>query len=397
MKTQLRTIVALLAVFLAGSCHSKHGSGTLIDRAAYPSDAKGLTALQDAVDAGGTIIIKGTFSLADDQTLLVGKQAADVTIKAHSDGATLQGGSFTVRQTGQSKMTLGGVRLTNSLGAYILVGRSAGTIIRDCTMTGLRRGPDGTAAGVLITELTESGSPVVLISGNEIDAGNHSYSLLDRLFNSGVYFKNVAVSVNATVRGNSIRNAQTSGVLLERSRGNYVITKNTITAKGDSAKEPACHPWATGIWVWSLGAGPDSFTATDNVIDLDNCAFAIGYGHWVEQSPEILIRGNDLRVRNCLSTMLTHGNIANSVWTENKITGSAKNAIAMIVEAEDPPAEHNEFDGNDISLSLLQEHAQPCLSVPKSHLYFSVRADNNKAVGFGGLIVVDEGKGNSID
>lgn len=60
--------LALIAAF-AGALRAHSAAsgptGLTIDRNAYPDDASALQALQEAVDAGGVVIVSGVFTLAD--------------------------------------------------------------------------------------------------------------------------------------------------------------------------------------------------------------------------------------------------------------------------------------------------------------------------------------------
>ncbi len=370
----------------------------LIDRNAYPDDATAFAALQSAVDAGGNLILNGTFSLAAGQSLFVGRSGNDVAISGSKDGGTLEGGTRAIRQVGSVRMTLAGLRIRGPQGAHIVVTATSGTTVRDCVMLGLQRAPSGWNVGVLVDDVSAGVAPVeVTVEDNLVDAGDLQWTLVSQ--NSGVVVNNVAADLRVTLRGNRIQGAQMTGIFISDSAGSYAIEKNQIDLDGDLTKGPFL--WAMGICGRNLTRAMDSFTVTNNDVHVKNSVAAIAYGSYradAPQPPEVLVANNRVQIEHgVLSTLLMEGNVDGTIWRHNVVTGSAPNVVAMVPVDSFPTAEGNLLQQNAIEVALLEPSPHPMMEwVPKSHLYFGLGANNNLARGFEGLVVVDRGLDNIV-
>jgi hypothetical protein len=377
-------------------------AGGRIDRGAYIDDAAAFQALQDAVDTGGTVVVNGVFTLADGQSLIVGRSGHDVTIKADPSGGTLVGGTNTIHQIGVVEMTLAGMTVLASRGAYVLVEATSGTTVRRCQLMGLVLSPGVGAVGVRVENLPGADAADLLIVDNFIDAGNTRWSLA--AMNVGILVQRVQMDLNATIAGNRIEAAQTAGIFVNDSNGSYTIQKNRISMTGDPTKGPwtdqPLNLWAIGVWGRSVSRAVRSFVVAHNEIEATNSVAAVGYASSLEDvadPPTVLVHQNKVRVIDgVFSTFLLHGNVDGSVWKQNRVDGSTVNVFAML-NATNKPAQGNLFAKNHIDVDLLVGTPHPYMGeVPSTHLYFGIGADDNFAEGFERLDVVDQGLGNIV-
>lgn len=370
----------------AGGAPPDVTAAVLIDRAAYADDAAALQALQDAVDAGGTVVVKGTFALEPEQRLSVGARGNHATIKASPEGATLVGGTDTISQVRAVDMRLEGLGIRGSRGTYIFVQATAGTTVRDSVLTGLVPDRDRGAVGIQVSDFGGAAADVRILN-NVIDAGNAPWSFPSQA-NCGILFNRAQGRFTAAILGNRIEGSQTAGIFVNESTGAFLIGKNRIVVAGDPEKGQVF--WAAGIWGRSdNGLGPASFTVVHNEIEAANSVFAIGYGNFMPNPQIVSVSHNrvvfDQTRPGVVSALLTHGNVDGSVWQHNVISGPTVNAIAMVV-GKWGPAEGNLFYQNQIDVELRPAPRHPSFpALPLSHLYFGPGADNNIGMGFEGL------------
>jgi len=392
-------VAAALAAPAAAAVSSPQGPARTvsIDRDAYADDTSAVAALQSAIDAGGDVVVNGTFVVPFGQSLFVGRYGNDVAIRASKDGATLVGGTRTLSQIAPVRMTVSGIAISASQASYIYVGQTSGSTVRDCVMTGLQRLAGAGTVGLFVDRVPAAAAPVdVVVEDNLIDAGDAQWTMT--AMNNAVVVNGVVAELQATIRGNRIQAAQTAGIFVNDSAGDYAIEKNHVSLQGQRDRGPFL--WSLGIWGRSASRAMASFTVTNNDVDVMNSVAAIGYGNFLvdaAQPPNVLVANNRVRiVSGVLSVLLLHGNVDGSTWRHNVITGSAPNAVALI-PAGFGIAESNLFQQNAIEIALLDAQAHPMFPpVPESHVYFGVGANDNLARGCRDLSVVDLGVGNTI-
>jgi len=392
-------VAAALAAPAAAAVSSPQGPTRTIsiDRDAYADDASAVAALQSAIDAGGDVVVNGIFAVPFGQSLLVGRYGQDVAIRASKDGATLVGGTRTISQMAPVRMTVSGIAISASQASYIYVGQTSGTTIRDCVMTGLQPLAGAGTVGLFVDRVPAAAAPIdVVVEDNLIDAGDAQWTMT--AMNNAVVVNGVAAELQATIRGNRIQAAQTAGIFVNDSAGDYAIEKNHVILQGQRDHGPFL--WAVGIWGRSAQRAMASFTVANNDVDVTNSVAAIGYGSFLAdaaQPPKVLVANNRVRmVSGALSVLLLHGNVDGSTWRHNVITGSAPNVVAL-VPAGFGIAEGNLFQQNAIEVALSEPAKHPMFPpVLKSHVYFAVDANDNVARGCKDLSVVDLGVGNTI-
>jgi hypothetical protein len=376
--------IAAAGLGLSGVAKAQKTAGSGLDM--YPS--QGFGALQEAVTAGGTIILHDTWDF-EGQNLTVGLGENDVEIIGAK--AVINNGS--ISSEGLVRMKLSGLVLNSNSWYGINLVKSSGAAITGCEIKCLIPDMWPFAIGsyswngetdVGLTDLNGA----VEISNNVIDGANGVY----------IYESKADVSICRNI----IRNCNTAvGFILPR-EGSLNMDGNTISL----------------VWEGTVGlllqVADDNFPTefesalvSNNKLECGASWFGLGYGRWNTQAdPKIVVMKNELHIEeNDWAAFVLHNDCINTVWAQNKVTGKIRRGVSVATFDGNWPFERthyaskNTFKANNFSGAKLDPVADSIIDIyfypEAAHYYFDINADNNTVIGNAGE-VVDLGIGNTI-
>jgi len=310
-------------------------------------------AVQNAVDVGGLVILKGHFSFAGTPTInpdVPGFPAATVRVSKavtisgvddHDEMTTIEGGQvpFEVDAPG-SAVTIQRLRFVRPTSTAIEVSGVAGLVIASCRIDGVQP-LDDLSAGIAINLFSfptpdQPGHPerisgTLLVVDNDVDVAGATVTDDANgiaLFNAGV----PGAEAEAYLSGNRIRNTTEPGINVRRVVGRVYVERNHIRTAAFAG--PAPRPEA--LRLVNLG----SYVVAQNSID---CRWpqAMGIGVFSQVAPwpiqDAIITENTVTMAPPEGTVFgedsagiaVRGFARGSVVLNNSIRGRAAKALSV--------------------------------------------------------------------
>jgi hypothetical protein len=318
-------------------------------------------AVQDAVDAGGTVNLSETFDFGDDGRIYAGQNGEDVEIIGNN--AKIIGGQWPIYCNDKIKLAIRNIHFENAKGTAIGVTKSKHLEITNCTIKNVRTEP---FAGIFKRAVPISVSTAHPAPGESTDEKTSNIS-------GKVIIKDCLIDPNKNFdtldkRATSIYNGQLQmGIAIQRTEAKFYITGNEIYH---------CN-WA-GIWIdanmESINIGGTS-EAEKNILHSGpqqaffpvpglGSGILIGYFDTPYAQSSVYAVGNEIKCesQNANGIRFTGINLKQGAKYEfnnnyfNMVLGEA--ALACVGAAENSLWEDNNVEGNTKYGILIGDLAQ---------------------------------------
>jgi hypothetical protein len=322
-------------------------------------------AVQAAVDGGGTVRLRGTFSFdvppVDDRTILV---VTDVVIEGVADEQgnppVIMGGvkPFQVNAPGRS-VAIRGLRFVGAILTVIEVRAADGVAIEHCRIEGVEplfASAIGSPLAIgVVLGFFSIGTVVgdISIVQNEIEVGGTAADRTEAIAAIGVGRADQPVDLH--IAENIVRNTTAHGIDVRNIVGSAVIERNDVRIGAVGGQMVTTGDrFVDGIRC--LGAG--SYLVAHNRVDVgyENSAGIRLQGGPTAPVADALVFGNDVRMSGPVAA--TFGSesagielrraAAGNVVLSNRISGRASTALALVAELGGAP-EYTTFIGNNLS------------------------------------------------
>src|SRR5262245_20475597 len=309
-------------------------------------------AVQAAVDRGGQVVLKGSFSFdippINDRTVLVTKAVVISGLKEKSGAmATIAGGRspFQINAPGLP-VTIQGLRFVSPEGSAIDILAVAGLRVANCKIelvrTVLRSGGLTGSVGIRMnlldraTALDVSGKLSIL--DNEIDIGGSA-----AVRTAGIVINQVGRADKPGaihISGNTVRNVTAHGIDIRDIVGRATIERNEVTTGAAGGQKGPTDVFVDGVRI--LGSG--KYLVTRNSI---NCAFENAAGIRLQSNSSTAALTEAIVEKNKITMALPEGFapgdqsagielrrfcVGNRILN-NEISGRARAALALVSES----------------------------------------------------------------
>lgn len=381
-----------------------------------------VTAVQQAVDHGGTVLLKGEFDFGNKGNVTITR---DVTVIGDADDSgkprtTIKGGQSTLRSLRPDgaagpgpKITIKHIHFDGASWMPIQVAFSSGTVISGNLITrvrpvefppakfsggkpykmqhGMAIGPGGSEPGKSVPYLPDSVTGSLTITDNEIDLEGDAPKTTVGM----AIFVARTTGINAEITGNRIRNVSRNGIeVIDNYRGSdgsgqVVMQDNFIETPADGAPIPsprAPNGILAGYYLDSSAAIDPKRAIPHTIINNKVRARGQTPSSWgiAVLMDRALVKENHVTLEGKGALGITVSGSYNRI-AQNRIDGSGAFGIGL---GPYPPmtASNNELTNNDFAQ----------LKTTVGDILLNKGANHNRVVGSSGS-VKDSGEGNLTD
>lgn len=394
MNIEARGLIASL-ILVAGAASSaaappKWGdTQILVGSGVVASD---LARMQDAVDRGGIVVLRGTFALGDTGSIVI-TRGVTLTAETRPDGtpgATIVGGQPPIWFEADDRVVVHGIRFEEAIGRAIDIRRTTGALIERCEIVKLRPAIDWggypvlTSVGIEISGWTlEGGSDPSLITGEIIIRDNliepnprpGLSPTYDTDFGAGIDFWSGRASLE--VSGNTVRNINTAGIHLFENEGRTSVLRN-IVDMGPVQIADGWFPYGNGIGTGTLAERAHDFgelLIAGNEVRAPN---PLADGILVfdtrpqphDPTPAVVAGNRVVMTSECCGALTVYTGAVGARFSGNRVEGTMVWALGVDPSWGEYIPSDNIFAGNDLSAASAVYD-----------VYFAAGANHNTVVG----------------
>jgi hypothetical protein len=359
----------LASLALASAAPKKPGSVLVVGSGNPASD---VVRLQNAIDRGGTIVLRGTFVLGDDDSI-VATRGVELVGEPRPDGkpgATIVGGQPPLYFDAAASLIVRGIRFEDAIGRAIDVRRTTGALIERCEIVKVRPAYDWDGYPI-------PSSVVIEVQGWTLDGGTEPSRLTGEIvvrdnfvepnpdpgrsplydtdFGAGIdYFSGLA---SIEVSGNTFRNINSAGIHLFDCSGRVSVFENVV----DMGPVQIADGWlglGNGIGTGSFGYLADlgEILVAGNEVSAPNPMadgiLVFDFRPEPHAAVTAVVAGNRIVLASeCCGALTGYYGVKGASYAGNRVEGSMVWAAGLVPsDAWDTfGASGNSFVGNDLS------------------------------------------------
>ncbi len=358
----------------------------------FPDD---VIAVQEAVDGGGTVLLKTTnaagvptaFAFGDtveesSGVIVRNRDVAIVGERTPTARATIEGGFIPVFGAGNVTMRVDNLRFVDPILSAVIVIRSTGAQITRNEVSGVVGLDLGFATEGRGFKFLGNANPLHAITGTILLRDNVVRDL-DASLSEAFVFDEVAADV--TIASNTVERAAGGGVLAIAQHGDMTISQNSFAPGPD----PGVGAFGSGVAIYG---GEGRVTVTENQFTLEN-TIADGVLLWGDEGfggriVSASITKNRFDLRHTLYGAVTLIDQVDGTYVgQNRVVGTSGSVFAIVPSGfvDAATANRNAFIGNELAST----------NVDVAHILLLDNAINTTVRGRSGT-VFDGGVGTSI-